>query len=122
MRVVGMNVSQVEPGPDPASDPVVRLYVDRALSLGPRWGGVVVLDPHGRIVLGRRRYERALRSHELVVPTTRVDVTDEEARLLRLADFAESDGLLMLLLERIVAGGGVEGGGGGGGEIGRAHV
>ena len=72
------------------------------------------------VVLGKRRYDRALRAGEVVVPTARVDVAPDEARLLRLADFAEADGLLLLTLERIVSGAACGTGGGNGGDGGGA--
>ena len=104
MQVLKTKVGSIDPGPDMRVDPAVGLYVDTVAALGPEWGRVVVLDPQGRVVLGRRRYDRAVRAGELVVPTARVDVSGDEARLLRLADFAEADGLLLLTLERILSG------------------
>ncbi len=122
MNIVNTRVGSIEPGPEMRVDPAVGLYVDTVAALGPEWGRVVVLDPAGRVVLGRRRYDRAVRGGEMVVPTARVDVAPDEARLLRLADFAEADGLLLLTLERIVSGaacgtGGAGGGGGNGGGV-----
>ena len=106
MNIVNTRVGSIEPGPEMRVDPAVGLYVDTVAALGPEWGRVVVLDPAGRVVLGRRRYDRAVRAGEVTVPTARVDVGPDEARLLRLADFAEADGLLLLTLERIVSGAG----------------
>lgn len=111
VNIVNTRVGSIEPGPEMRGDPAVGLYVDTVAALGPEWGRVVVLDPAGRVVLGRRRYDRAVRAGEVVVPTARVDVGPNEARLLRLADFAEADGLLLLTLERIVSGAAVGGGG-----------
>lgn len=89
---------------DMKHDPVVRRYVATAAELGPDWGRVVVLDQGGRVVIGKRRFDQAVRDGEMEIPTARINVSREEARLLRLADFCEGDGLLMLTLERIVAG------------------
>ena len=89
---------------DMKSDPVVRRYAEAAADLGPNWGRVVVLDQAGRVVMGKRRFDQAVRNGEMEIPAVRVNVSREEARLLRLADFCEGDGLLMLTLERIVAG------------------
>ena len=115
MNIVNTRVGSIEPGPEMRVDPAVGLYVDTVAALGPEWGRVIVLDPAGRVVLGRRRYDRAVRAGEVVVPTARVDVAPDEARLLRLADFAEADGLLLLTLERIVSGAACGTGGAGGG-------
>ena len=87
---------------DMSRDPAVTRYAELAASLGGRWGEVVVLDQHGYVVLGKRRLERAHRASELCVPTVRIETTDEEARLLRLADFCEGDGMFVLQLERLV--------------------
>lgn len=105
MEFTQKRVRSITPGPDMRDDPAVVRYVDAVEAMGTEWGRVVVLDPHGRVVLGRRRYDRAVRAGEVTVPTARLDVTDEEARLLRLADFAEADGLLLLTMERILMGG-----------------
>lgn len=105
MIVRETSVLAVEGGGDMREDPVVGRYVAIAAGLGEHWGRAVVLDQHGRVVMGQRRWARAVRHGDLVVPAARVEVSDEEARLLRLADFAENDGLVLMTLERILAGG-----------------
>ncbi len=87
---------------DMTRDPVVARYVELTAALGERLAEVVVLDQNGYVVLGKRRLERAVRANEMHVPTVRIEATEEEARLLRLADFCEGDGVFVLRLERLI--------------------
>lgn len=87
---------------DAARDPVVARYAELTATLGERWGDVVVLDQHGTVVLGRWRLKRARRDHCVQVPTVRIEVGQEEARLLRLAEFCDGGGLFVAQLERLI--------------------
>jgi len=119
MNIRRMKLRSIDPGSEMRTDPVVTLYVKTVAALGCDWGRVVVLDQRGRVVLGRRRYDRAVRAGERTIHVAHMNVSEDEARLLRLADFAEADGLLLLTLERILsdAATGTGGPAGAGGEV-----
>jgi hypothetical protein len=103
MEVRTTGVTAIEGAVDMRLDPAVDLYTRTVVDLGEDWGRTVVLSPQGEVVMGKRVFDRAVKSGAMSVRTARVDVSPEDARMLRLADFAESDGLVMLMLERILS-------------------